>query len=75
MVPMAGENAVFDAAAIEWETHMRAAIVEREHSPALLHEKDRAMPAVQKEPPFELQLVEAARAHETRDHGIHRRLL
>ena len=44
-------------------------------TPLAARAQQKAMPAVQKEPPFELQLVEAARAHEIRDHGIHRRLL
>ena len=52
MVPVAGENAVFDAASIEWETHMRAAIVEREHVPAFVHEENRAMSAVHNDPPL-----------------------
>jgi hypothetical protein len=37
MVPVAGQDAVLDAATIERETHMRAAIVEREDMPALVH--------------------------------------
>src|SRR5262249_30795795 len=31
MMPMAGENAIFDAAAVERKAHMRAAVVERNH--------------------------------------------
>jgi hypothetical protein len=39
-------------APIERETHMRAAIVEREDMPALMDEKDRAMAAVHNESAF-----------------------
>jgi hypothetical protein len=45
MMPMAGQDAVLDAAAMEWETQMRAAIVEGEHTPVLVDEKNRAMAA------------------------------
>ena len=39
---------------------MRAAIVEREHVPALVHEEYRAMSAVHNKPPLGFQLLEAA---------------
>ena len=74
MMPMAGQDAVLDAAAIERETHMRAAIVEREHAPAVVHEQDRAMAAAHDEPPLGFQLLEAARAHEIRGRHVHGRL-
>ena len=66
MVPMAGQDAVVDAAPIEWETHMRAAIIERKHMPALVHKEDRAMMAVQDQPPLGFQLFNGAGAHEIR---------
>src|SRR5260370_38918963 len=75
MVPVAGQDAVFDAATIQWETHVRAAIVEREHVPALVHEENRAMAAVHNKPPFGFQLLKAAGAHETRGRRIHGRLI
>src|SRR5882672_8728489 len=71
MVPVAGQDAVLDAATIQRETHMRAAIVEREHVPVLVHEENRAMAAVHNEPPLGFQLLKAARAHEIRSPGIH----
>jgi hypothetical protein len=49
---MAGQDAVLDGTLIERETHMRAAIVEREDMPALMDEKDRAMAAVHNESAF-----------------------
>jgi hypothetical protein len=33
VVPMTGQDAVLDAAALEWETHVRAAIVDCEERP------------------------------------------
>jgi hypothetical protein len=42
---------------------MRAAIVEREDVPTLMHEKDRAMAAVHYKSPFGFYLFESARAH------------
>jgi hypothetical protein len=54
---------------------MRAAVVEREDMPALVHEKDRAMAAVNNKSPFGLYLFEGARAHEVRGLSIHGRLI
>jgi hypothetical protein len=48
-MPVAGQDAVLNAAPIEWETHMRTAIVECEDLLALVHEKDRSMAAVDNE--------------------------
>jgi hypothetical protein len=75
MVPVAGQDAVLNAAPIEWKTHMRAAIVEREHVPALMHHEDRAMAAVHNESPFGLYLFQGARAHEVRGLSIHGKLI
>src|SRR5262249_7318983 len=41
MMPVAGENAVLDAAAVERKTHMRAAVVERDYVLAIGHDKHR----------------------------------
>src|ERR1700730_3194949 len=71
MVPVARQDAVLDAAMIEWETHVRAPIVQCEHVPALVHEENRAMSAVHNDPPLGFQLLEAARAHEIRGRSIH----
>jgi len=65
MMPMAGEDAVIDAAAFEREAHMRAAIVERQYLPVIVHDENRAMMAVHNQPPLRLQLLNGARAHET----------
>ncbi len=65
-MPVAGQDAVLNAAAIERETHMGAATVERVDMPALMHQEDWAMAAVQNESPFGSYLFEGARAHEVR---------
>ena len=52
VMPMTGQDAVLDAAAIERKAHMRAAIVEGEDAPALVDDQDRAMTAVHDEPPL-----------------------
>jgi hypothetical protein len=54
---------------------MRAAIVDCEDMPALVHEKDRSMAAVHDKSPFGFQLIESARAHEIRGLSIHGRLI
>src|SRR4029077_19310161 len=74
-MPVAGQDALLNAAAIEWETHMRTAIVEREDMPAVVHEKDRAMAAVHNESPFGFQLLKGTGAHKFRGRVIHRRLI
>ena len=66
MMPMTGQDAVRDAAPVEREAHMRAAIVEREHASAVVDHQDRRMPAMHHEPPLGLQLGEAARMHKVR---------
>src|SRR5271169_2453610 len=71
MMPVAGQDAVLDAAALERETHMRAAIVERDYMPAVVHQQDRAMAAMHDEPSLDFQLFQAARVHEISSRGIH----
>ena len=71
MMPVASQDAVLDAAAFERETHVRAAIVEREDVPAFMYEEYWAMAAVHYEPPFGFQLLKAAGAYEIRRRDIH----
>jgi hypothetical protein len=52
MMPMAGQDAVLDAATIEREPHMGTPIVEREHLSTLLDEQHRAVAAVHNKSPF-----------------------
>ena len=54
MVPMTGQDAVLDAAALQWEAHVRAPIVEGEDAPAVVDDEDRAMTTVQNEPALRL---------------------
>src|SRR6516162_11353639 len=71
MVPVAGQDAVFDAPALERETHMRAAIVQRENASALVYEEYWTVATVYHQPPSGFQLFEAARAYEIQARGIH----
>jgi hypothetical protein len=68
VMPVAGQDAVGDAATIEREAHMRAAVVEGEHAPVRVHEEDRAMRTMHDEPPLGLHLLQSAHAHEIRKH-------
>ena len=61
---MAGQNAVFDAAALEREAHVRAAVVERKNAPVVVDDEDRTMAPVHDEPLFCLQFLERARSGE-----------
>ena len=54
VVPMTGQDAVLEAAALQWEAHVRAPIVEGEDAPAVVDDKDRAMTTVQNEPALRL---------------------
>ena len=72
VMPMASEDAVLDAAAIERKAHMRAAVVEREDASPVVDDQDRGMAAMQHEPTLGLQLGEAACAHKVGGRHIHR---
>jgi hypothetical protein len=60
VVPMTGQDAVFDAASLKRETHVRATIVKGEDMPAIVDNKNRTMTAVQHEPALRLQFLKAA---------------
>jgi hypothetical protein len=49
VMPMTGQDAVLDAAALEREAHVRTTIVESEDAPAVVDHKDRTMATVQNE--------------------------
>src|SRR5438874_7896070 len=70
MMPVAGQDAVLDAATLQRETHMRTAVVERKDVPILMHEQDRAVAAVHNKPAFGFQFLKSARVHKIRGHGI-----
>jgi hypothetical protein len=50
VVPMTGQDAVFDAPPLEREAHVRATIVEGEDTAAVVDNKDRTMTTVHDEP-------------------------
>ena len=61
VMPMTGQNAVLDAATLEWKAHVRATVVEREDATAVVHDEDRAMATVHDEPALRLQLLKGPR--------------
>src|SRR5262249_5737887 len=65
VVPMTGQDAVLDAAALERKTHVRATIVEGEDAPAVVDDEDRPMATVHNEPALCLQLLKAPRECES----------
>jgi hypothetical protein len=71
VVPMTGQDAVLDAPPFEREAHVRATIVEGENPPAVVHEKDRTMTAVQNEPALRLYFLKAAGEHEFSTRHVH----
>ena len=72
VMPMACENAVVDGSSIERKAHMRAAVVQGEHPPAIVDEKDRSMAPMEDEPSLFLQLVKGISAR-VRRRRVHRR--
>src|SRR5918994_918349 len=64
MVPMAGEDAVGDRAAVQREAQMRAAIVHGEHAALVVDDEDRAAPAAHHDPPFRPELLHRPGADE-----------
>jgi hypothetical protein len=68
---MTGQDAVLDAAALEWEAHVRATIVEGEDTPAVVDDEDWTMAAVQNEPSLRLELLKAPRDHEFSIRHVH----
>ena len=71
VVPMTGQDAVLDAAALEREAHVRATIVEGEDAPAVVDDEDRTMATVHNEPPLRLQLLKAPREREFLVRRVH----
>jgi hypothetical protein len=74
-----GQDAVFDAAALERGAQVRAPIVEGKDAPAVVDDEDRTMATVHNEPPLDLQLLKAARQHKflagrVHEHTSHCRL-
>jgi hypothetical protein len=71
VVPVTGQDAVLDAAALEREAHVRAPIVEGEDAPAVVDDEDRTMVTVHDELPLDLQLVKAARQRKFLARHVH----
>ena len=58
VVPVAGQNAVLDASAVEWEAHMRTTVVEGKDSTPVFNDQNGAMRATDDEPPFALEFLD-----------------
>ena len=71
VVPMTGQDAVLDAAALEREAHVRHRLSRAKTRPPVGHDKDRTMPAVENEPALRLQLIKTAREHEFPAWAVH----
>jgi hypothetical protein len=69
MVPVAGQYAVLDAAAVERKAHVRAAVVEREDAIPIRHHQDRPMRSAHDQPPVAFELIERACAQEFGAHA------
>ena len=70
-MPMTGQNAVLDTAALERKAHVRATVVKREDAPAVVYDEDRAMATVHNEPPLRLQLLKGPRKGEFSVRCVH----
>ena len=71
VMPMTGQNAVIDAAALERKAHVRATVIEREDAPAVVNDEDRAMAAVHNQPALRLQLLKGPRKREFSVRCVH----
>jgi len=69
VVPVAGQNAVLDAATVERKTHMRTAVVQGKDSTLVFDNQNGSMRAAKNEPPFALELLDRACAFEFGAHG------
>ena len=72
-MPVAGQDAILNAAAVERKPHVWTSIVEREDTPAIVNDEDRTMRPAHDEPPLGPQLLEATRADEACGRNIHGR--
>jgi hypothetical protein len=61
VVPMTGQDAIFDGAAVEWNTHVRTTVIEGEDAPLVVDDKDGTVAAVHDKPPFRLEFFKAIR--------------
>jgi hypothetical protein len=60
VVPMTGQDPVFNAAALERETHVGTSIIQGEDAPAVIDDQDRTMATMHNDSAFRLQVFKAA---------------
>jgi hypothetical protein len=73
VVPLAGQDAVVETAAVKRKAHVGTAIVEREDAAAVVDDEDRAVRPTHDNAPPGLELLKPGRAHEIGGRNIHRR--
>ncbi len=71
VMPVAGQDAVLDAAAVEREAHMRAPIVEGENTARLVNHENRPVAAMNDEAALGFQLFECPGPHVARSQFVH----
>jgi hypothetical protein len=68
MVPVAGQDAVLNAPAIEREPHMRTSVVKGVNTALVFDDEDRSVRSSHDDPPFGIEVRERACTHEF---GVH----
>src|SRR5262245_33495596 len=71
-MPMACQDPVFDATAIERKAHVRAAVVEGEQASAVIDHQDRGMATMHHEPALCLKLGDVAHVQKVEIRNIDR---
>ena len=74
MMPVAGQNAIFDRAAVERETEVRATVIEREDAIPVVHDEQWAGPAMEDGHALGLQLLQSPGADPVIGQGVGARL-
>ena len=69
VVPVAGQNAVLDASAVERKTHVRTAVIQGIDPILIFDDENGAMRSADDEPPLALELLDRAYAYEFGAHG------
>jgi len=57
-VPVAGQNAVLNASAVEWEAHMRTAVVQGKDSTPVFEDQNGVMRTADDESPLALEFLD-----------------
>ena len=66
VMPVAGQDPIVDAAAFEWETHVRTTIIKGEDASSIVDHQYRRMTAMHHKAAFLLQIGQASHMYEVR---------